>query len=250
MSRKLLGSLLLALHTSMALAQTKPTPPSPPNDNWQTVFFESPATALPLLTAAAIRHSAQLKAMELDKAINEQDLRITKKNILGSFALGSNLTYGNLAGVSAANGNGVLFPTNNSFRHSTGVNFSLPLDNIVSRGNQIKRQELTNQRAEVLRQEQENQLRQQLIPLYQNVLLAKRMLTLRQESAVTAQTSFKLAERQFRQGQLPLTEFSEATNHSTEAAVSEAAARSQYDTAFMVLEEVVGAKISSLMTTR
>jgi outer membrane protein TolC len=100
-----------------------------------------------------------------------------------------------------------------------------------------------------VRRERENLLRQQLIPLYQNVLLARKVLTLQQEAHVNALTSQKLAEKQFRQGQLSLQEFSAAGSQLTAVSVAQETARTQYDTAFLLLEEVVGAKISTLMTT-
>ncbi|WP_046243468.1 TolC family protein [Hymenobacter terrenus] len=247
MIRKLLGGLVLVLHTSLAQAQAQPTP----NSSWQTIFFDSPATALPLLTAAAVQHSAQLKGMETEKAISQQDLKIAKKSILGSLALAGTFNYGNLAGGAVPDPDSPgQFATVNSVRYSTGVSLSLPLDRIVNRNHLIKKQELFYERNESFRQERENVVRQQLIPLYQNVLLAKKLLTLRQEASVASQTNYKLAERQFRQGQLSLTAFSEANGQYTDATIAEVTARNQYDTAFMLLEEVVGTKISSLMTTR
>lgn len=249
MRKKLLGGLLLALHTSLALAQTKPAPA----EGWQTVFFEQPGTALPLLQAAAARNSPILRGVDIEKAIAQEEIKLARKTILNTVALTANYNYGNLATIGGTGPNPVPSPggfgQENTGRYSAGVGFSLPIELIAGRGNRIRREQLNLQRTETTRQEQERQLRQEIITLYQNVVIARKLLTLRQEALVNARTNYQLAERQFRQGQLTLPAFSEANSLITEVTATQESARNQYDTAFLLLEEVVGAKISTLMTT-
>lgn len=251
MKSKLLGSLALALHAVLALGQTKPTPA----DGWQTTFFESPTTALPLLITAALQHSPQLRGLEVEKSINQEDIKLTRKNILNSVAVSAGYTYGNL--ISVGNGTigggstgGGVFDTPSTGRYSTGVSLSLPIEVLASRGNRIHRSELLLERTETERQARINLLREQVIQLYQNVVLARKVLTLRQDALVNVRTTYQLAERQFRQGQLALPAFSEASSQITETTIAQENARNQYDTAFMLLEETVGTKISTLMTAR
>ncbi len=247
MIRTLLTGLFLALQTSLALGQGTPAPSA--SGPWQSVFFDSPGKALPLLTAAAIRHSQELKAMEFDKALSQQNIKLAKKAILNSVALNANYNYGNLASIALNNpDNRSQFTTFSSARYSAGASFSMPIGQVVSRGNLVKKEQLNYQRDEALRQERENQLRQQIITLYQNVLLARKVFTLQQEAYVNMRTNYQLAEKQFRQGQSTLQELSGANGQLTGVAVAQESAHSQYDTAFMLLEEVVGEKISTLMT--
>ncbi|GAB3588511.1 TolC family protein [Hymenobacter daeguensis] len=248
MIKTLVSTLLLTLGAAAAWGQeTRPAPA----EGWQTTFFEAPTVALPLLTAAAVQHSAQLKALDKEVAISQQDVQIAKKGILNIVSLGGSYTYGNLAGVALADpSNPSQFTTFSSGRYSTGVGVTLPLDRVATRGNTIRREKLNVERAQSLRQERENEIRQLVIQSYQNVLLAKKLLTIRQEASVTVQTSYRLAEKQFRQGQLSLPDFSVASNSLTEVAVAETSARTQYETAFMLLEELTGARISTLMTNR
>jgi outer membrane protein TolC len=242
--RILLGGLLV-LHTSLALGQTKPTPTT----GWQTVFFESPTTALPLLMTAAIKHSAQQKSLEIGKAISSNDIKLVKRSILGGVGVAGSYTYGNQGSVGAIDpANPNQFNTYSSTRYSAGISVGVPLLQIITRGSLIKKEELNYQRAELARQDQENQLRQQIIQLYQSVLLAKKLLTLQQEAYVTVQTNYRLADKAFRQGQLSLPDFSSTSSQLTQAAMSQESALNQYNTAFMLLEETVGTKISTLMT--
>jgi len=247
MIKTLVSTLLLTLCTAVAWGQDKTTP----TDGWQATFFDSPAVALPLLTAAAVQHSAQLQAADKEIAIGQIDVKLAKKSILNIVSLGGGYTYGNLAGVAIADPNNPSqFTTFSAGRYSTGVSVTLPLDRVATRGNTVQREQLNLERTRALRQSRENEIRQLVIQSYQNVLLARKLLTIRQEASVTVQTSYRLAEKQFRQGQLSLTEFSSASSLLTEVATAETSARSQYETTFMLLEELTGTKISTLMTNR
>ena len=250
MMSKLWAVGLLALGTLPALAQSAPAPTPDLVEPWQTVFFESPGVALPLLTAAVIKRSAQLESMELGKDLDRQELQITRENILGALSVGTNYNYGSLVTI----GTGTVGPglpplgTTGDGRYSVNVGLGVSLGQLVSRGNQIQRARLNLERSELQRKSFEDQLRQQVIPLYQNVRLARKLLTLQQEAYVTVQTNFRLSERQFRQGQLALPDFAQATAQVNAASVAQETARNQYETAFMALEELAGAKISTLMT--
>lgn len=248
MTRVILTCLcLLALPGTRALGQAKPAT----NEAWQAVFFDTPSRALPLLMGAAVRHSSEIKALEFDKALSEQELKVVKKGLLNSVALGAGYLYGNQASIALANPeNPNQFTTFSSGRYQAGVTFNLPLGQVATRGNLIKREELNYKRGEAVRQERENLLRQQIITLYQNVLLARKVFTLQQEALVNTRTNYQLAEKQFRLGQLTLQELSGSSGQLTAVSVAQESARNQYDTAFMLLEEVVGAKISTLMTAQ
>ncbi|GAA4346060.1 hypothetical protein GCM10023185_00230 [Hymenobacter saemangeumensis] len=241
-SKTLLIGLLLALHVTRAAGQAA-------GDAWQSVFFDSPTRALPLLTAAALKHSGELQALEINKALSEEDIKLAKRSLLNNVAVGAGYNYGNQLSFGIRDpGDPNQFTSFSMGRYSVGATLSLPVGQVVNRSTLIHKEELNYQRSEALRREQENRLRQQIIPMYQNVLLARKVMQLQQEAYVNAQTANQLAEKQFKQGQLTLQEFSNAGSQLTAAAIAQELARSQYDTAFLLLEEVVGAKISTLMT--
>lgn len=248
MMKWLIGTLLL-MPGAAALAQTPAA--TKPAENWQTTFFEAPTVAVPQLMAAAIKHSAAVKSINIEQSINKEDLKIAQKNILNSIALGASYTYGNLSSIGGvqtdASGQTIGLNTYSSGRYFTGVNLAVPLDRLVTRGNLIRKERLNLERTQSVQKEREDVIRQQVITLYQNVLLARKLLTLRQESYVNAQTSYRLAEKQFRQGQLVLTEFNQASSLLTDVNIAQESARNQYDTAFMLLEEFVGEKIATII---
>jgi outer membrane protein TolC len=248
MKKGLVLLLLLHLRGLLLFGQNNAASPTP---DWQTTFFDSPTIALPLLTAAAIKHSSELEALELQKGIAHEDLQLARKNILGSVGLIASYNYGNLASVSLTDPNQPnQFTTFSSARYNTGVGLNLPLDRVVGRRNLVQREQLQYRRAEALRQDREKTIRQQVLRQYQDVLLARKLLTIYQEAYLSAQLNFQLVEKQFRKGQVQLSEYTPANERYTRAALEQATAISQYETAFMLLEEIVGDKISALMTSK
>lgn len=241
-------AVALVLPGGVALAQTTATPAPVPA--WQTTFFESPSVAIPLLTAAVIRHSAQIKLLDIENLVTKQELQITKKSILNGIGAGGTYSYGNQGGVGIANdpSNPTQLTTYTASRYSTGVSVAISLAQLLSRHNLINRDKLSLQRTEATRQDREDQIRQSVIQLYQNVVLAKKLLALQQESYVSVQSTYRLTEKQFRAGQVALPDFSSATGLLNGAAVALETIRNQYETSFMLLEALTGTKISTIMS--
>ena len=238
-------ALLLALPAKKVLAQTVPAA----TGSWQAVFFDSPTVALPLLQAAAVRHSASVGSLEKGKGIIREDVQLARKDILSSVGLTGTYSYGNLTGGTVIDPNNP-FGGESKLRHSVGVNLTLPLDRLASRRNLIQKQELRYEQADLQRQDRESSLRQEVIQRYQEVLLARKTLTLYQQAFLSAQTDHELAERQFREGQSSLSELSQVNGRYSQAAVAQESAISQYETSFLLLEELVGGRLSDLMTSK
>ena len=230
----------------------KTTLPAAPDyeEEWQRIFFQQPVLALASLTAAAIRVAPALRTIEAEKAIYKEDVILARQNLLSSVSVGGSYNYGNLASIQLVDPKSPnQFNTFNSSRYSVGANVAVPLDRVVGRKHLINKELLQVERAESVRQEREAALRQQVLQLYQQVLLAKKVLGVHQESLVMAQVSQQLAEQSFRQGQVSMADLAAANERYTQATIARETSASHYTTAFLTLEDVVGAKISTLMTT-
>jgi outer membrane protein TolC len=245
-----LGLLLLLWGLALRGAgQGAPVVPAPTMTGWQATFFEAPEVALPRLVAAAMQHSAELEALKTDMAMSKEDLQIARKAILGSVLLANNFGYGNIASVTVADQTLPASGTTASQTHySTGINLNFSLDRLASRHNLINRQKLQYQKFDQVRQSREAGLRLQIIDLYQAVLLARKVLALRQHSYYIAQINYQLGEKQFKAGEVLLSEVSQLNDRYTNAAIEQENATSKYATAFMVLEDVVGNNIAELLT--
>lgn len=223
--------------------------PKPVEESWKEVFFNKPERALALLTAAAIRNSPAVRSMELEKAIYGEDLQLARLNILNGVSLGSTYSYGNLTSIQLIDpASPNQFNTFSSGRYSVGASVAVPLDRVFGRRHLIGKERLQMERAESVRREREAAVRQQVLQLYQQVLLAKKVLAVYEESLVTAQMNQLLAEKSFRRGQDPMAELTAANNQFAQANIARETAASQYTVYFLTLEAVAGGRISILMT--
>jgi outer membrane protein TolC len=239
----------LVLHGLLAGAQAPVAAPAA--SDWQLKFFEQPELALPLLVQAALDHSAQLQALHTQQSMGQEDLRVARKAILGMIQLGGSYGYGNVA--SATNGDPTLptaYTTSASNRYAASVNLGLPLDKLLNRGNQLNKQRLQNQQLEQLTQAQADGLRQKIVELYHTVLLDHKILAIRQEFQVSAQMTYQLGEKQFRNGDITLVEMAQLNDRYAEAQAAKETAASHYATSFMLLEDQLDDSISNLMARR
>lgn len=240
-------ALLLGLLPGPVWAQQAP---AGAND-WQATFFGAPAVVLPLLQTAAAKHSASLGALAAGTKVIEKDVQLARKDILGSVALSGTYNYGNQSGGTMVDPNiPVLLGASSTIRHSVGMSINLPLDRVISRRNLIQRQELRVQQADLQRQDRENALRQEVIRHYQEVLLAHKTLALYQQAYLAALTDHELGERQFRAGQTSLGELSVVNTRFSQTAIAQESAATQYETSFLLLEELVGGHLPDIMTSK
>ena len=239
--------LLLSVLPGPVWAQQAPAG----TNDWQATFFGVPAVVLPILQAAAAKHSANLSALVAETNAIREDVQLARKDILGSVVLAGTYNYGNLNSGTLVDPNiPILLGAGSKIRHSVGINVNLPLDRLISRHHLIQRQELRVQQAELQRQDRENTLRQEVIRQYQEVLLTHKTLALYQQAYLAALTDHELVERQFRDGQTSLGELSVVNSRFSQAAIAQESAAAQYETSFLLLEELVGSHLSDLITSK
>jgi outer membrane protein TolC len=251
---KVLPLLFLLVLTVVGARGQQPAVPAPAQDEeWQERFFHAD-TVLPLLMEAAITYSAEIEKLELSKGIAREELQIKRKQILSGIGLGSGYTYGTRIGL----GNGDAQQQNqlNAFvlpaqaQYNLGVMVSLPISQVLNRGNELNKQKMTLQQAEADRKIKERQIRQVVISLYQDIVLAKAQLKLHQEAFQTAAIHFKLAEKQFEKGEISLSEMAKINESYAAAATAQGTSQVRYATAFLMMEELTGRKIQDLMTQK
>lgn len=216
---------------------------------WQTRLFDEPEQTLPVLVEAAQSHSPELQVLQTQQAVGEEDLRLARKAILGGLQLSGGYGYGNVANMTVADPNlPKSYATTASNRYAAAVNLSLGLDKLLGRGNMLEKQRLLNEQTTQLTKARLKGLRQQVLEQYQAVLLARKVLLLRQQALVSAQLNQQLGEQQFRSGDLSLADYSQLTDRYAGAQVDHETAASAYATALLLLEEAVGEPLAALLS--
>lgn len=253
MKHLLLSLSFLLVFPLLASAQTEPVgPPVPPSTAWQERFFKSPETVLPVLYAAAISHSAAIDKLEMAKQVASDDIQLSKKKILNSFGINSSYNYGTLPYFATDGGTERVrqvnaFALDARAQYNVGVNVVLPIEVLANRRTLLHRQELLLREAAAGRAVGEEQIRRQVIVLYQELVLAQANLQHYQNAVQSASISKKLAESKFKAGEIQVDEQMAATEFYGKAVLAQEEARNKYQTAMLLMEDMLGSPLHLLM---
>jgi outer membrane protein TolC len=248
---KALLSFALVLCTLATFAQNIPKRV----ENWQDKFFQSSEIVLPILTDAAIKYSAQIENLDAAKQIALADQNIEKKRILSGTLLGSSYSYGNvysLANSTTASQIGGANPFSLPTRslYNVGVQTGISLYTLLGRRYELQKQELLIKQADANRKLGEREIRRSVINLYQEIVLAKAEEEISEEAYQAANVRFKLAERQFAAHEIQVDDIVTVQEFYARARTVRETARIRYETAFLLMEELIGMKVIDLMNSK
>ena len=248
---RLLLSLALLFYTAAAFGQNQPSQAT----DWQEKFFKSPETVLPILIDAAIKYSAQIENLDAAGQIALANQSIERKRILSGLSIGSSYSYGssyNLADPTGARPVGGVNPFNlpTQSLYSVGVQAGVSLYTLLGRRYELQKQELALKQAGANRKLGEREVRRVVISLYEDVVLAKAEQEISQESYQAANLRFKLAEKQFANREIQVDDMVTVQEFYVRARTAREVARVRYETAFLLLEELIGVKVIDLMNNK
>jgi outer membrane protein TolC len=225
---------------------------SDPTDNRLQTFFGAPEVVLPKLYEAAIAHSGEIARVDASRNVAEADVKLARKRLLNMLALTGSYTYGTLPYFATAETSAAPVYQVNPFnlgaraQFSTGVNLVLPLDLLATRRTTVARQQYIVDQAVAQRQTQEAAIRQMVIVQYQTLALARATQQNAQEALQSANVNKQIADRRFKQGEIQVDDQMTALDFYGKAQLAYAEARNRYQTAQLLLEDIIGMPITSI----
>ncbi|RZL11566.1 MAG: hypothetical protein EOO62_12255 [Hymenobacter sp.] len=129
---------------------------------------------------------------------------------------------------------------------STGINLVLPFDLLATRRTTIDRQQLVADQAVAQRRTQEAAIRQMVIVQYQTLALARVTQQNAQEAMQSASVNKQIADRRFKQGEIQVDDQMAAMDFYGKAQLAYEEARNHYQTAQLLLEDIIGMPITSI----
>jgi outer membrane protein TolC len=246
------GRAQVAYTATTATGQT--TQATPPDNNLRT-FFSAPEVVLPKLYEAAIAHSSEITRLDAARGAAEADVKLARKRLLNMLALTGGYTYGTLPYFATAETtSGPVSPVYqpNPFnlgaraQFSVGAGFVVPIDVLASRRTTIDRQNYIVDQAVAQRRSQETAIRQMVIVQYQTLALARAAQQNAQEALQSANVSKQIADRRFKQGEIQVDDQMAAMDYYSKAQLGYEEARNKYQTAQLLLEDIIGMPITSI----
>ena len=218
-----------------------------------TVLSKNEINFPPLLEMidSAIKNNAMVKYRNLEIVAKESNLSSQKNFLLRNFGVQADTRYGTIDAFST-NANGITSNSSNTtskqFNYAAGVYLKIPLYDLVNRKTQIKQAKAELDEAKTMVEAQQDEVRQLVIRLYQDVLLRQKLLSIKSLNMGSATVNMSMVEKEFRNGVIPIAEYVRLSDMTARIQSDYEMAKSDFLLAKKILEEVVGFTFSNTNT--
>jgi Outer membrane protein len=200
------------------------------------------------LIDSAIKNNPSVKFRDLQIIVNECKLRaeqtVWSRN-LGFQADVRNGTFNNFSTNTSAGQTPDMFATkSNQTNYGIGAYIKFPIQDLLNRKNQVKMAQAEVDQAINMAEQQKTEVRQLVIKQYNEWVLKYKLLKIRFKYLETSKTNAEMAEREFKNGIIDLTEYSRISEITTRAESDFEVANTEFVTAYLILEEIVGIKFN------
>jgi outer membrane protein TolC len=197
------------------------------------------------LIDSAVKYHPGIRYRQYEVKVKESNLQTQQHNWTRNMGVQADSRYGTFDNFSA-NDNGqsttLLNTTNKQFNYGFGVYMKLPLYDLLNRKNQLKQAKNEVEMARSLGEVQETEIRQMVIKHYQDALLRQRLIRIKAQNLGNARVNMEMVEKEFRNGIIPISEYARISDIVYRAESDYELAKTEFITAKLLLEEMVGFK--------
>ena len=197
---------------------------------------------------SAIAKNPNVKSRDLQIKSNTLKLKSDRADWTKNIGFQTDIRYGtfdNFASNVVEGQNPALSSTRNTqTNYGVGAYIRIPFYDFINRKNQINISKAEIEQAKSFSLVQRNELRQQVIRQYNELITKQRLLKIKIKYTETSRTHMQLVEKEFINGAITLTEYSSLTEISSRAESELESAKMEFRTAYMILEEIVGMKFN------
>ncbi|MEA3317511.1 MAG: TolC family protein [Bacteroidota bacterium] len=194
---------------------------------------------------SALINSPVLKQQNCEIIIKQIEYKRTKINYLDYIKVFSDYKYGSVDNIFYAGGE-AQSNTAVASRYNVGVGLSLSIFDLVDRKNNkiIADNELG--KSKYKKDELVKNLTEEIITLYNDLLLAEKLVRIKGETRDAQELYFQIAEKQFREGQLNIANYTSIISTKSKSIIEYESVVSNYKKLYMLLEEIVGVKLNKI----
>lgn len=135
------------------------------------------------------------------------------------------------------------------FNYSVGFYLKFPLFDVLNRKHQLRLAKLELEEAEHMAQFQEDEIRQTVIRLYQDLVLKERLLQIKSKSLGDGKVNMQMVEKELRNGVVPIAEYVRITSITANMEVDYEKAKSEFILAKQLLEDMAGFKFDIITSS-
>ena len=208
--------------------------------------IESILPPLETIIDSAIKNDFYVKFRDQQITVNDSKLKAERSGWTKNLGIQTDVRYGtfdNFSTNTAAGQNPNLFATrSNQLNYGAGAYLKIPIYDIVSRKSQIRLAKAEVEQAQSLSQDQRNTVRQTVIKQYNDLIVKHRILKIKSKYAETSKINMAMAEKEFLNGVIPITEYSRQSESASRTETDFETSLMDFKTAYMLLEEIAGVK--------
>lgn len=198
---------------------------------------------LQVVIDSVLNRNAMLKFRKQHIGVKEFTLESERIYWTRNFGMQGDTRYGNLNNFSTnADGqvNSSVLTTSKQFNYSVGLYVKIPIFDFLNRKNQVGLARLELDEAKSMAQFQEDEIRQTVIKLYQDLILKQKILKIKSKTLGDGKVNMQMIEKEFRNGVVPVAEYVRITSIASTVEVDYEFAKSEFTTAIKILEDMAG----------
>ena len=199
------------------------------------------------LIDSALKINADVQYRHYEITVRESNLKSEKVLLTRNMGFQVDSRYGSFDNFSSSSVNQsttLLASTARQFNYGAGVYLKMPLQDIIDRKNRLKRANAEVEEAKQLAASQEDQIRQAVIKLYQDVLLRQKTLKIKSAALGNARVNSEMIEKQFRNGVIPVVEYVRVSDIVSRAEGEYEVEKKEFATAKLLLENITGIQLT------
>ncbi|WP_417941216.1 TolC family protein [Flavobacterium sp. RS13.1] len=217
----------------------------------QTIEFnnlsmnESESEFPPLKTVidSVLKRNSMLKFRKNHIGVKESTLeseRIYWTRNMGLQADGRYGTLNNFSNSEDGISNTAFSTLSRQYNYSVGFYVKFPVFDMLNRKNQIRLAKFEVDEAKNMAEFQEDEIRQTVIKLYQDLILKQKLLLIRSKSLSDGKINMQMVEKEFRNGVVPVSEYVRITGMTSNLEADYEMAKSEFIIAKQLLEDMAG----------
>ena len=207
---------------------------------------------LTVLLDSALAHNPYMHYRNQQLTANNYKLTSKRVDWTRNVGIQFNVGYGNFYNYSSNSSGGVVPPDVATNRTETKYNgtfyLNVPVNLLLDRKNQIRLAKLDIEQAESMAEVQREETRTLVIRQYNEVILKQRLLRIRSKALETDRMNMQMVEKEFLNGVIPIGEYTRISGGVSDMEASYENASTEFLTAYLILEEMVGMKFNLVNT--
>lgn len=199
---------------------------------------------LSVLMDSAIQKNPYVRFRDLQLLIEDCKLKGIKTEWTRHLGVQGEVRYGTYDSYVSTGGSAMSTSTTEDIRWSTSTFFSIPLETILKRKNQLRQSKLEHEQAKYMAEVQREELKQVVIRQYNDLILKQKILKIKSKFKATSDLNMLMTEKGFTNGTVPMNEYAMITENTNRAESDYATAMVEFQTSYQLLEVICGMRFN------